>query len=464
VYNLEAVDGVEEVIVCEAELDAITLAQHLAGAEQERIKKMAVIACPGSKSFPQELFRALEDVKRVYIGFDSDEAGAKGAESLREQLGAKARILELPKKGDVGCDWSDFLLPRPPQRSAEWESKHPFAGHTWRDVAGLLGNASGKRLFSMAEVGLLWRESQDQEDWIKTGFRALDAAISPGLKPGQLFIPLAGTGVGKTNFLVNMAYNMRRVPQLFVSLEMTKIELYARLRRVALFHDPTLRHYEIEAMLGNIYICDENRLGESDLGQLAEEYMVETGAQIRVMHIDYLGYFGRGFVGNSNYEKVGNAVMGAKAAGKRDGYTVITPSQVNRNAKPGQPLTIADARDAGQVEETADFLMSLYNPTDAIGQDEQGRPTGSGLSRARNGRMRGQLLKSRHGNVGAEFRFQMDMQCLAIVDDQTHAAARARQHNDWANNGYEFADIIKRETMPRQTSIAIPKSITGQTA
>lgn len=460
VYNLQALREAEEVIVCEAELDSVALAQALTSSDQERLRKMAVIAVPGSKTFPDELLKALEPMKRVYIGFDSDEAGEKGATALKEKVGAKARILQLPTKDGAGCDWTDFLLPKPPHPTAEWAHKHPFAGHTWRDVAGLLAGASGKRVFSMAEAGVAWRESQDSKDWIKTGFRSLDAAISPGLLPGQLMVPLAGTGVGKTNFLCNLAYNMRSVPQLIVSLEMTKKELYARMRRIALFHNPAASDFDIERSLGNIYICDENKLAEADLTHLAEEYSVETGAQIRVMHIDYLGYFSRGFAGQSNYEKVGNAVMAMKASGKANGYTVISPSQVNRQAKAGRPLTIADARDAGQVEETADFLMSLFNPNDAMNIDDAtGRPTpGSGLSQVRNGKMRGQLLKSRHGNVGSEFRFQMDMKMLAIVDEGTDAAKRAVRHNDWAEHGYELEDIVKRETMPQQTQFAIPKA------
>lgn len=459
VFNLEALEGAEEVIVCEAELDAIVLAQALADADVERLRRIAVIAIPGAKVVPGELLSALEKMKRVYIGFDSDEAGATGAESLREKLGVKARILTLPTKSvggeEVACDWTDYLLPKPPQRTSEWQDHHPHAGHTWRDVSSLISHASGKRVFSMAEAGVAWRSGVDRKDWVRTGYKALDAALNPGLLPGQLFVPLAGTGVGKTNFLCNLAFNMRNVPQLMVSLEMTRAEVYNRLRRIALFHSPAASDFEIEAQLSNIYICDENRLGEADLTQLAEEFSLETGTDIRVMHVDYLGYFARGFPGNSNYEKVGNAVMGAKGGAKAGGYTVISPSQVNRLAKPGRPLSIADARDAGQVEETSDFLMSLYNPNDALDPDDQRPPSGSGLQR-RTGKLRAQLLKSRHGNVGAEFRFQMDLQMLAIVEEGGFASKKARQHNEWTERGYSFDDIVKRETIPEQLALSRP--------
>jgi replicative DNA helicase len=33
--------------------------------------------------------------------------------------------------------------------------------------------------------------------------------VSAGLKPGQLCIPIARTATGKTQFLINIAYNVR---------------------------------------------------------------------------------------------------------------------------------------------------------------------------------------------------------------------------------------------------------------
>jgi replicative DNA helicase len=49
---------------------------------------------------------------------------------------------------------------------------------------------------------------------LKTGYKALDDTILPGLLPGQVVIVLAKTGSGKTVFLCNLAYNMRAHQQL----------------------------------------------------------------------------------------------------------------------------------------------------------------------------------------------------------------------------------------------------------
>lgn len=442
-YNADAADGADEVIVTEGEFDCMLLAQELAQATDPRVRNIAVVGLPGTNAIPDEFDAVLSDAKRIYLGLDSDDPGRKAAESLKERIGARARILALPYEDGRKCDWTEYLLLA--DGAGDWKLRHPYAGHTWRDVRRLLSSAVGKRIKSMTECGEDYRAYRAINSGLKTGYARLDAILNPGLLPGQVLIFLAKTGAGKTVFLCNLAYQMRRHRQLFISLEMTREEVYERLRRIYLFYEPRATDDEVELGLSNIWICDENRLAERDVAGLVDEYTVEVDAAPEIVHVDYLGYFARGAKGQTPYEKATQAVMALKAIAKAGRLVVITPSQVNRVAKEGRPIDIDDARDSGAVEETADFLLSLHRPDEALAPSErtvQNVPS-TGLVTVN-------VLKSRHGGKGKSLSLQMDMLTLAMVEASCSEASRARQHTLDAFGGKTWDQLRAEETAPQQ--------------
>lgn len=444
-FNGDRLEGAEDVIITEGEFDGMILEQELRSSTEERAHKIAVVSLAGTHAIPSEFDAVLANAKRIYVGFDSDEAGRRAAEKMKERIGTRARILDLPSIDGRKCDWTEYLLPK--QESVDFRVRHPYAGHTWKDVLRLLSTAAGKRVFSMAEAGESFRTYRENNDGLKTGFTGLDETILPGLLPGQVVVVLAKTGTGKTVFLCNLCYNMRAHRILLLSLEMMREEVYDRLRRIYLFHHPEATDAIVESELSNIYICDENRVGEKDLDVLVSEFAVETGHSPDIVMVDYLGYFARGARGNSPYEKVSNAVMALKAAAKAGRYVAISPSQVSRVAKEGKPIDLDGARDAGAVEETADFLLALFRPDDALQADiidPNQKPSG---------KVRCALLKSRHGGKGKIFTFQMDMLSLVMVDELTPAARKADEHNNLAWRGLTWDDMRARETAPRQLSL-----------
>ncbi len=442
-YNIDSLDGADEAILTEGEFDTAILAQHLSGSPEPRLHRMGVVALPGTNAIPDEFDDALAHLKRIYIGMDNDEAGRKAAETLKERIGTRARILTLPILDGRKCDWTEFLLPGESTAST-WKTDHPFAGHGWRDVLRLLSSAAGKRIYSIAEAGEAYRTYRETHDGMSTGYLQLDQTIKPGLLPGQVVIVLAKTGSGKTLWLCNLAYNMRAHRVLFLSLEMTREEIYDRLRRIYLFHNPKHTDRQVENGLANVYICDENRLGERDIAALVNEFDVEAEGKPDVVFVDYLGYFARGARGNSPYEKVSNAVMQLKAEAKAGRFVIISPSQVNRGAKEGLPIDLDDARDAGAVEETADFLLALFRPDDGLAAE------GLINNQQPSGKVKLSILKSRHGGKGKVFNLQMDLLTLAVVDDNTPAAKRATDDNFLAWRGHDWDYLRKQQTRPRQ--------------
>src|SRR6266705_2482085 len=82
VLNREGLEGQEEVILCEALIDALTF--WAAGFRN-------VTSCYGINGFTDELLAALKgcSAQRILIAFDRDEAGDRGAEALAKRLTAE---------------------------------------------------------------------------------------------------------------------------------------------------------------------------------------------------------------------------------------------------------------------------------------------------------------------------------------------------------------------------------------
>lgn len=440
-FNVDSLHGAEEVILTEGEFDAMRLAEVLASSQDERLQRMAVVGLPGVQALPEDFEARLRDMRLVYTGFDPDDAGRAGAKRVQDLLGPRVRVLELPDEAPK-CDWTEFLLPTPIDVDEQyWRAKHPHGGHTAEDVAAMLSDAAGRRLWAVSDAFHEWRSIKNAGAGLQTGWAGLDAVLKPGIMPGQLLVLLAKTGTGKTNWLVNLAYQLRHLPLLFVSMEMTKAEVYERMQRVYFFHHPDARHPDVVKALANVMICEENRLNERDLGALLDEYEIETGVRPRALLLDYLGYFARGMRGGSPYEKTTNAAMTLKAVAKAHRIAVFAPHQVRRVARPGKPVDMEDARDSGAVEETSDFLLSIYRPEEAA----QGNPSG-----APSGRVQMEILKSRHGGAGRVFSLQFDPLSLVLVDaDAPEAKTAARHcHDYW--RGIHWDDLRAQQTQPKQ--------------
>lgn len=444
-FNTDALDDADDVIVTEGEFDAMALAQHLGTAADDAARRIGVVGLAGTGAYPSDMEGYFVNARRVFLGLDPDDAGRRAAVRLKERLGSKARILELPPELPK-CDWTEFLLPVPEHADNAWRAQHPHAGHAWQDVLALMGEASGKRLFSIVEAGRKWRTQRSSSGGIQTGWRQLDSAILPGMLPGQLAVVLAKTGTGKTIVLCNLAYHQRDLPMLFISLEQTQEEVYERLRRIYLHHHPLASDEDVEAAYSKLMICEENRLGKDDLAQLIEEYEIETGEPPAVVLLDYLGYYARGMNGRSPYEKVSEAVMQLKGEAKRHRVVLWAPHQVNRMAKEGKPIGIDDARDSGVVEETADFMFSIYRPDDALREDSTSEPSG---------RLQLDINKSRHGGKGRRVTLLLDLLTLAIVETLSPEAKRVEQHNYLHWRGQTYEELRREETAPRQTSMSV---------
>lgn len=429
-YNTDSLKGASEAVIVEGEFDACVLAELLENAD-DRLRNMAVIGIAGVNAIPDDFDQRLVSLRRIYIGTDPDTAGRLAAEKLRERIGQRAVVPEWPgwllEKAEAdGLELKDL----------DWSTWVAKYGATWEAVAPMLRPVTS--LVSLEQAGERWRNRPTTG--IRTGFSSLDKAIDPGLLTGQLLVILAKTGVGKTLVLCNLAYNMRDINVLFVTLEMTAEEIYTRLARVYRFHHPWASDDDVDRAFHRLRISDANRLSESDFARLVDEYTEDVGAKPDVVFIDYLGYYARGRRGGTSYEKTSDAVMQLKSEAKKHELGVVVPAQVNRGAKEGKPIDSDDARDSGVIEETADFLLALWRQDDALDYAHPGMPSW---------KLHLKILKSRHGNKDKTFLLQMAPMSLAIVDDGSLGSVLAKKECEaaWRGETYERW-LIQRQSTP----------------
>lgn len=228
---------------------------------------------------------------------------------------------------------------------------------------------------------------------------------------------------GKTLHLLNTMHQMRMVKGqenlkfLFVSLEQTRGEWFERARRIHRFYNINSTDQEaLSWWRDNLLLIDKNRLTETELSSALDDYEYRMGAKPDVVMVDYLGYWARAFKGEA-YQRTSDAIMTLKAVAKERRVPIITPHQVSRIAKFGEEPDADAARDAGVIEETADFLFILWRPDALLGRSAEEK---SGVVHMKIG-------KSRHGGSGVKLDYQFAPISLAMVPIHHSSDARLLQ-------------------------------------
>lgn len=391
-YNTDALMSSEEVVITEGEFDALVL---------EQMGYIAT-ASPGSNVWQDSWDAYFDECRLVYVVFDPDDPGRKGAHKIKEHLGHKAKVVDLPVP--TGVEPKDV---DPTNMCGEGATRDTF-DELFRKA--LLANSL---LVTVDQAYEEWTSVQGVEG-LKLGFEELDTAIRPGFLPGQVCIVLAKTNTGKTIILLNMFQRIAMTQPdahiLFVSLEQTRGDWFERARRIWNFYELSCVRSEVNKRTLDFWrprleIVDKNRITEEELVSCIREYEMRHGHKPDVVAVDYLGYWAAGFKEKDRYQKVTEAVMSLKAVAKDERVVIIAPHQVNRVAEFGQEFEVDQARDSGAVEETADFVFGLWNPDTMKGVAIEDR---SGVVNLKIG-------KSRHGGKGNLIKLQFAPLTLVMV-------------------------------------------------
>lgn len=97
VYNYNAIKGAQKILIVEGEIDVLSSYTY-------KLNIPTISFGLGASNFKEEWKPLLENIETIYISYDSDEVGVKGAKALATLIGEeKCRIVSLPKKDLNEC-------------------------------------------------------------------------------------------------------------------------------------------------------------------------------------------------------------------------------------------------------------------------------------------------------------------------------------------------------------------------
>lgn len=208
---------------------------------------------------------------------------------------------------------------------------------------------------------------------LATGFRRFDE-MTGGLEQGQLVVVAARPSVGKTVAGCNIAAHVAAggSPVLFVTLEMTRREIAARILAarsgvtVQAMRAGTNERDDWDQMNTAVAASASWKLFIDDTPAVSVAYVRAKARRIQRTHglglvvIDYLGLM-RG-TGDNRAQEVGSISRGLKALAKELKVPVIALSQLNRasEGRLDRKPTLADLRDSGEIEQDADIVAMLH--------------------------------------------------------------------------------------------------------
>ena len=216
---------------------------------------------------------------------------------------------------------------------------------------------------------------------IFTGFTALDRKTK-GLKPGNFVILAARPGVGKTALALNIAVNclLKDKTVAVFNMEMTGPELVKRMLahlsgvtfeemdvRGQLSDDAVAKIYKAYTTLlsKKLFIDDYSMNRPSDILSKCRRLKREQGLDLVI--VDYLQLMeadSKGRASESRQNDVSTMSRQLKVFAKELGVPILALSQMSRGAeKEGRVPQLSDLRDSGAIEQDADMVMFLHDPS-----------------------------------------------------------------------------------------------------
>ncbi len=212
---------------------------------------------------------------------------------------------------------------------------------------------------------------------VDTYFTDYDA-MSGGLHNGELIILAARPSMGKTAFAMNVAENVALrggAPVLFVSLEMSGIELADRLLcSVARVNGHRLRNGTIsqedrkrlvdkamEISQAPLYVDDAPSRTVSEIAAVARRIRQREG-RIGMIVIDYLQLIEPDNAKDPRQEQVAKIARRLKGMAREIKVPVLCLAQLNRQAEEGKDHRprLSHLRESGAIEQDADVVMFVH--------------------------------------------------------------------------------------------------------
>jgi len=315
-----------------------------------------VVSVPnGAESFSDEWIDDLERFNEVYLSFDMDEVGRKGAEKAGDKLGRyRCHNVLLPLK-----DCNDCLK----------------AGFTNQEVAEILSEAKpfesniikGPEAFSN-EIWDLYN-GQSISEGIQTGWKIFDDLFG-GLRLNELTVLTGETASGKTTLAANLGYRLleKNHPVLIASFEMKPISIIKKMIQMGQgrpFRD--LPKNEIEATLQHISTLPLHFIdvyGEIGIKELKDSiYYAKRRHSIELVILDHLHFFLR-YSGDQERQAIDQALRDIKSWAMDLGIHIILIVHPTKLTYDNKVVHLNDLKGSSGLKQIPDNVLSIWRSRD----------------------------------------------------------------------------------------------------
>jgi len=338
-FNQDAIDKYDVIIITEGELDAMIL-------WQKGFKNVVGITA-GAMGFPTEWIDLLSQKERVYMSLDYDVKGRRGAGELAARVGYdKCYDVQLPK----GKDTIEFFQ----------------LGGTKKRFQKILDKSKPYKIpFVVSAAESIWELAEnimmdgDALSTLKTPWEKVNTMVQ--MAPGDLIVLSGRPKVGKTTFALNVLYHLARgqTPAMLYCLEMRDVRLAKKL--VSLYR----RRAEVEdvgvlasaAELKNLplyFVKDYRRNSANQVFDRIKASVRRHG--IKIVCFDNLNFLCRD-VKNMTAE-IGVLSNSFKLLAEELEVPIILVAQPTKLH--GKVMSSENLRDSGLIQADADAIVVLH--------------------------------------------------------------------------------------------------------
>jgi replicative DNA helicase len=186
---------------------------------------------------------------------------------------------------------------------------------------------------------------------LRTGYDTLDD-LTKGLKGGDLIVLAGQPSHGKTLVGNNIAYRMAKNgdPVLFITLEMTKAKVTARMMQIA-------RQDGTDPMALPIYYQQMDWVSANDIPKLIQKAMEEAG--VKTVIIDHLHFMADRDARDMRME-IGKITQSMKRVAVKHNIPIILLAQVKRLEDENKRPKSSDLKETGYIEQDADIIIMIW--------------------------------------------------------------------------------------------------------
>lgn len=193
-----------------------------------------------------------------------------------------------------------------------------------------------------------------------------------GLVPGEVVSILAGTGVGKTALIQNLAAFAAPLPTLLFELELPGSLTFERFcalavqtpcREVEGYYSASNKlEWRESGMLNHIWTCTRSRVNPDFLEMLINKAELRMGMRPVLVLIDYIQLMGG--TGAKRYEVVSDAAESLKRIAKATKTIIVVTSQIKRKDDDDKEIevTLTDAKESGAIENSSGLVLGVWRP------------------------------------------------------------------------------------------------------